>query len=97
MKTKNLKSKKILTFSKMILKTVKVSEKGQIAIPREIRKEMEIKKGDQLIIIENKGKMIVEKVSNKFDKLDDFHKMGLISLRDVWDNEEDDIFEEYLK
>jgi AbrB family looped-hinge helix DNA binding protein len=94
MKTKHLKSKKFLTFSKMILKTVKVSEKGQIAIPREIRKEMEIEKGDQLIIIEDKGKMIVEKVEDRFD---DFHKMGLISLRDVWDNEEDDIFEEYLK
>ncbi len=37
---------------------ITVTEKGQIAIPVEIRKELEIKKGDKLIVIkrnDNKG------------------------------------------
>jgi AbrB family looped-hinge helix DNA binding protein len=32
-------------------KTIKVSEKGQIAIPAEIQREMEISKGDEHLLI----------------------------------------------
>jgi len=45
----------------MIIKTVKVSDKGQIAIPLDIRKINGINKGDNLIIIQEKGKILIEK------------------------------------
>lgn len=45
----------------MKVKTIKVSDKGQISIPLDIREEIGIKKGDELILIENKGKIMLEK------------------------------------
>jgi len=40
----------------MKIKTVKVSEKGQIAIPKDIRIDIDIEKGDELIIVQSGNK-----------------------------------------
>lgn len=84
-----------------IIKTIKVSEKGQIAIPREIREKLNILQGDELIIVENNDKLLIEK-SKRFAKdfQDDFKDIihySEESLREVWDNSEDDIWNQYLK
>ncbi|MBS3092163.1 AbrB/MazE/SpoVT family DNA-binding domain-containing protein [Candidatus Pacearchaeota archaeon] len=85
----------------MNIKIVKVSDKGQIAIPQEIRKNLGIGKGDEIILIQDSGKVLIEKASNLAKKLeDDFKdvkKLTELSLKEVWDNKEDDIWEEYLK
>src|SRR3989338_1036098 len=49
----------------MIIKTIKVSDKGQIAIPLNMRKVSGINKGDSLIIIQDKNKILIEKASKK--------------------------------
>ena len=82
----------------MIIKTVKVSDKGQIAIPLDIRKVSGINKGDNLIIIQENGKILIEKTSQKFkDHFKDLLRFSEESLRDVWDNEGDEIWNQYLK
>ena len=45
-------SKNFLTLfmGKSMLKTVNVSEKGQIAIPKDVQELLDIKKGDRLIL-----------------------------------------------
>lgn len=90
-------SKKILTISKMILKTVKVSDKGQIAIPHDVREKAGINKGDTLIIIQEDNKLLLEKTSEKMkDDFKDILKLSEHSLKEVWDNKDDDIWNEYL-
>ena len=83
------------------MKTVKVSDKGQIAIPVDIRELAHIKKGDELIILHRHGKILLEKAESVSDKItDDFKdilKFSEESLREVWDNKEDDIWATYLK
>ncbi|MDP2909445.1 MAG: AbrB/MazE/SpoVT family DNA-binding domain-containing protein [Nanoarchaeota archaeon] len=85
----------------MIVKTVKVSDKGQIAIPQEIRKEAGIKKGEELIIVQDNGTILLEKAQKVATKMkDDFKdllKFSEQSLKKVWDNKEDNIWNEYLK
>ena len=44
-----------------MMKTVRVSEKGQIAIPQSIRKVMGIQQGDDLVIFELDGKLLLQK------------------------------------
>jgi AbrB family looped-hinge helix DNA binding protein len=87
-------SKKILTNS-MIVKTVKVSDKGQIAIPQEIREEAGIKKGEELIIVQDNGTILLEKATKVAAKVkDDFKdllKFSEQSLKKVWGNKEKDI------
>ena len=98
LKNQKFISKKILTISKMILKTVKVSDKGQIAIPLDVREEAGIDKGDTLIIIQEEGKLLLEKTSEKMkDDFKDILKLSEHSLKEVWDNKQDDIWNEYLK
>lgn len=40
----------------------RMSSKGQIVIPQDMRKE--IKEGDKLIVIKNKGQIIIKKADN---------------------------------
>ncbi len=49
-----------------IVKTVLVSSKGQIAIPKEIRKEAKIKNGDTLLLIERADEIILKKASRLY-------------------------------
>ena len=82
----------------MIIKIVKVSDKGQIAIPLDIRKINGINKGDNLIIIQEDGKILIEKTSEKMrDDFSDILRFSEESLKEVWDNEEDNIWNQYLK
>jgi len=84
-----------------MIKTVKVSDKGQIAIPQSFRENLGINKGDDLIIVESKGKILIEKTQKTKEKIeDDFKdilKFSEDSLKEVWDNPEDKIWDQYLK
>lgn len=46
------------------MKSVTISSKGQISIPKEVRKTLHIKEGDQLIYMVKGGKIILEPVIN---------------------------------
>ena len=87
--------------SNLNIKIIKVSDKGQIAIPQIIREKAGINKGDELIIIQTRGKILLEK-SQKISKQikEDFKDIIVFSeqsLKDVWDNKEDEIWSSYLK
>lgn len=84
-----------------MIKTVKVSDKGQIAIPQTIRESMGIEKGDELVLFQMGGKILLEKSQKASTKLkEDFKdilRFSEKSLKSVWDNKEDDIWNSYLK
>ena len=85
----------------MEIKTVRVSEKGQIAIPTSMRENVGIEQGDDLILVETKGKILIEKadrVSKSMkDDFEDILKYNEDSLKEVWNNKEDDIWASYLR
>jgi AbrB family looped-hinge helix DNA binding protein len=83
------------------MKTIKVSAKGQIAIPQSMRETLGIGRGDELVVIQIDNKILLEKAQKMEQKLkDDFKdilRFSEQSLKEVWDNKEDDIWNEYLK
>jgi AbrB family looped-hinge helix DNA binding protein len=85
----------------MKMAIVKMSEKGQIAIPKEIRESMKLDKGDELVVLQKNGTIMLEKSEKVAEELeDDFEdvrRMGMESLRDVWDNKEDEIWDKLYK
>ena len=85
----------------MIVKTVKVSDKGQIAIPQIVREQAGIRKGDELIIIQTDGKILLEKAqkvsANMKDDFKDLLKFSEQSLKSVWNNKQDNIWDSYLE
>jgi len=84
----------------MEIKTVRVSDKGQIAIPTSMRENVGIDRGDELLLVESEGKILIEKASkfSKYMKEDfkDILKYSEESLKEVWENEEDNIWASYL-
>ena len=84
-----------------MIKTVRVSDKGQIAIPQSIREELSIDKGDDLIILHIDGKILLEKSckteNNLKEEFKDILKFNEQSLKKIWDNKEDEIWNSYLK
>lgn len=83
------------------LKTVKVSQKGQIAIPRDVQKELGIKKGDKLLLVREGRKIMLEKprriTQEVRDDFKDLIRLSESSLRKLWLNKEDEIWNDYLK
>lgn len=75
----------------MEAKIVKVTDKGQISIPTSIRELAGIGRGDQLLLVETSGKIIMEKVqkSNFKDLLIHSEKVA----EKLWSNKEDDIWD----
>ena len=79
------------------MKIIKVSDKGQISIPKSIRELVKIKEGDELILFEVDGKILIEK-SDKFkENFKDINRLVEKSLESVWNNKEDDIWNSYIK
>ena len=87
--------------NKMSIKTVRVSEKGQIAIPQTIREKMGIEKGDDLVLFQIDNKILLEKAQNVAEKIEDDFKdithFSEKSLKSIWDNKKDNVWNKYLK
>jgi len=83
------------------IKTLRVSDKGQISIPNSIRQKLGIQRGDNLILFEIEGKLLIEKQQRISEKMKDDFKDVLHfseqSLKEVWDNPEDEIWSQYLE
>jgi AbrB family looped-hinge helix DNA binding protein len=87
--------------STITLKTVKVSDKGQISIPVEIQRDIGIKKGDELVLIRKGHSIVLEKpqriVKHLEDDLADLQSLSEASLADMWLSKREDVWESYLK
>ena len=77
-------------------KTIKVSQKGQIAIPSDIRRELGIRRGEELLIIKKGDKLLIEKstkASKSFAREFDYMlKHAEKVARKLWENKEDEIW-----
>ena len=78
----------------MNVKTVKVSEKGQIAIPLDVREAIGLEKGDELILIQEGGKILLEKATAAVGALKDefapLLKAAEKIAKELWDNKYDE-------
>ena len=75
----------------METKIIKVTDKGQISIPIEIRKSACIEVGDELLIMREKGTILMKKI--KKDDFKDLLKHSERVANKLWDNKEDEEWE----
>lgn len=59
------------------MKAVKVLPKGQITLPKEVRKELHIKEGDTLIIEKTDNEVILKKGKTIFDYAGTLPNLGM--------------------
>lgn len=79
--------------------TVKVTEKGQIVLPKEMRKSMGINATSKVVLTQSKNKIILTKKPSD-ESIANFPELVAASqevLRKVWENEDDKLWESYLK
>jgi AbrB family looped-hinge helix DNA binding protein len=85
----------------MKMKTVRISDKGQIAIPIDIRNSLGLRRGDELILIQTDNKLLIEKPKKMIKKVkEDFKDLMTLTesaLKKLWLNKEDEIWNEYIK
>ena len=74
----------------MEVSIVKVTDKGQISIPTEIRKSADIKKGDKIIIARSGKKILIEKL--KESDFTDLLKHSETTAKKLWSNKEDEVW-----
>jgi AbrB family looped-hinge helix DNA binding protein len=83
------------------LNTVTISQKGQITIPRNLQRKMGIKKGDRFILVARGDNIMLKKSPAIIKSIeDDFSDIIVISehsLRKIWLNKEDEIWDTYLE
>ncbi|MHB8603141.1 MAG: AbrB/MazE/SpoVT family DNA-binding domain-containing protein [Nitrosotalea sp.] len=82
-------------------RSIKVSAKGQITLPSDIQKEIGIKKGDEIILIRKGQKLVLVKPDRIAKSLQgefaDVQFQSEKSLRKLWLNKGDEIWNQYLK
>ena len=74
----------------METKIIKVTNKGQISIPIEIRRAIGITEGDDLIAIRDGETLCLKKI--KKDDFKDLLKHSERVAKKLWDNKEDEIW-----
>ena len=74
----------------MDTKIIKVTDKGQISLPIGIRESLKIKKGDELLITKTDDAVIIKKI--KKDDFLDLLKHSEQVAKELWDNKEDEIW-----
>jgi AbrB family looped-hinge helix DNA binding protein len=79
------------------LRIIKVSEKGQIAIPADIREELKIKKGEELLLARKGDKILIEKSSKVSKRLakefDYLLKHAERVAEKLWRKKEDEVWD----
>ena len=82
----------------MNLQTVRVSEKGQIAIPAKIRRSLGLRKGSTLLLIEDRGRLLVTKAERVADALvedfSDLTRHAEETFRELWENRADEVWDD---
>jgi AbrB family looped-hinge helix DNA binding protein len=67
------------------IETTKMSSKGQIVIPEEIRKRLGLKTGDKFLVMSDKDVVILKTLSNpSMDEFDDLIKEARKQAKAAW-------------
>lgn len=81
----------------MKVKTVKISDKGQIAIPIDIRNSLGLRRGDELVLIQTDNKILIEKPIKIAKKTKTSFRYLLKHSEKVasklWENKEDEVWD----
>ena len=80
----------------MIVKTAKVSAKGQLTLPAEVLRALNARKGTEFILVQEGNRIVLTKASQVgkrvLDETEGIAALGLTAFDAVWDNAQDEIW-----
>lgn len=94
---KELSGKEIHT-SFMIVKTVKLSSKGQVTLPADALRALKVRKGTEFLLIQKGEHLLLipaARVGERVvDELGGFEALADPAFAELWDNEADEVWNE---
>ena len=75
----------------MEAKIIRVTDKGQVSIPIEMRKSVGISSGDDLFVVMDERSIVMKKVERS--DFSDLLKHSERVAAKLWDNKEDDVWD----
>ena len=88
------------TSGELTFKKVKVTDKGQISIPVDVQRKIGIVRGDELLLIAKGKRIVLEKAARVAELLEDefadLQAVSEVSLRSLWLNNLDVVWDQYL-
>lgn len=80
------------------VRTVRVSEKGEIAIPTKIRRNLGLRKGSQIVLIEHRGRLLIMKAERVLEALSNdlrhLTRHAEETFLQLWDGLTDDVWDD---
>jgi AbrB family looped-hinge helix DNA binding protein len=80
----------------VLVRTVKVTDKGQITLPADALRAMRVRKGTEFLLVQEGSRIVLTKASDVgkavMDELEGFEALGLSSFERVWDNADDEVW-----
>ena len=81
-----------------IVRTAKVSDKGQLVLPADIRKALKMRKATSIVLVSDGTRVYLERedavASAVEESFADFLKASEASLRNVWENDADAVWDD---
>lgn len=78
----------------MIVRTVRITDKGQISLPVDTLRSMNVRKGSELLLVQDGDRIVLVKATKigqeVLDDLAGWEALSLPALAEVWDNPIDD-------
>jgi AbrB family looped-hinge helix DNA binding protein len=84
----------------MYARTVKMTGKGQIVVPKEMRDSLGLKRDSTILLIQKDEDILMKKPDSIRGMLEDFPELRAATERifgEVWKDEDDKLWESYIK
>lgn len=82
----------------MLVKTVSLTSKGQMSLPADVLRSLNLRKGTQLLLVQEGDHILLTKASGVgkrvVEGLGGWEALGAGAFRDVWDNEADAVWDD---
>jgi bifunctional DNA-binding transcriptional regulator/antitoxin component of YhaV-PrlF toxin-antitoxin module len=82
----------------VLVKTVKLSSKGQLTLPTEVVRALRAARGTEFVLVQDGERVLLIPATSvgkrALDELGGFEALGLSAFEKLWDNEADEIWNE---
>lgn len=80
----------------MLVKTVRLTDKGQLTVPAEALRAMNARKGTEFLLIQEGERIVLVKASavgrQLLDDMGGWDALAAPAFQDLWENEDDEIW-----
>lgn len=82
----------------MLVKTVKVSAKGQISVPADVLRALKVKKGTEFLLVQQGDQIFLVRAADVgkrlVEELSGWESLAGPAFAELWDNEADEVWNE---